>query len=85
MNQETLDNKGRCFSLYRLALERIDSCKESNRKIIPFPKIFLKLCGSFAITKKESWEILFILRDFGLIEIIPHHGVKIKERGKNDV
>lgn len=76
MNQETQTNKQR-FGLYNLALIRIEECKNS-KDIIPFPKIFQKLCRSFSISKKEAWEVLFILRDFGFIEIVPYHGIVLK-------
>lgn len=65
--------------LYSLFLERLNEAKESSKKeIIPFPLIFEKLCRNFSITKQYCWEILFLLRDAELIEIIPFHGVKIK-------
>ena len=51
--------------------------KTCKKEIIPFPKIFEKLCRAFSITKKECWEILFLLRDVGLIEIVPFHGIKL--------
>ncbi|MBU0466932.1 MAG: hypothetical protein KJ718_00960 [Nanoarchaeota archaeon] len=64
--------------LYGLFLERLEKAKASCKKeIIPFPKVFEKLCLNFSITKKQCWEILFILRDTGFIEIVPFHGVKI--------
>ena len=45
--------------------------------IIPFPKIFEKMCRSFSITKQECWEVLFLLRDTGFIEINNKQGIKI--------
>jgi len=70
-------NKSR-FGLYSLALERIKECERVKKQIISFPEIFEKLCRGFSITKKEAWELLFILRDFDLIEIKKFHGVVIK-------
>jgi len=77
MKNITIANKSCRFGLYSLALKRIKEC-ESSRKIIPFPSVFGKLCCSFSIKKKEAWELLFILRDFDMVEIVPFHGVKIK-------
>ena len=66
------------FGLYSLALERIKECEEVKGKIIPFPKVFEKLCRSFQIKKNQCWEILFMLQDFEMIEIVKFHGVRIK-------
>ena len=76
MNKVTIANKDRAFGLYGLAFERIKQCG-SNNGIIAFPDVFEKLCRSFSIKKKEAWEILFILRDFGLLEVVPYHGIRI--------
>lgn len=64
--------------LYGKLIQRLHEVhKEYRKDIIPFPHIFEKLCRNFSITKKECWEILFLLRDVGFIEIIPFHGIKI--------
>jgi len=64
--------------LYMIFLQRVQEAQDSTRdEIIPFPTLFRKLCGNFSITKKECWEILFFLRDFRFIEIVPYKGVKI--------
>jgi len=64
--------------LYGLFFKRILEAKgKSRREIIPFPTLFEKLCRSFSIPKKECWEILFLLRDVGFIEIICGHGVRV--------
>ena len=76
-NVEIADKECR-FGLYNLALIRIKGLEEVKGKIIPFPEIFQKICRSYSIKKKEAFEILFILRDFDMIEIVPYHGVKIK-------
>lgn len=51
-----------------------DSCR---KEIIPFPPLFEQICRNFSMTKAESWDILFMLNDFGLIELVPGHGVKV--------
>lgn len=71
-------NKERTSGLYNLALERIRECETCIGGTIPFPKVFEKLCRSFSISKKEAWEILYILQDFGKIKVVPYHGVVIK-------
>ena len=64
--------------LYGLFFKRLlESNGKSRNDIIPFPDLFEKLCRNFSITKKECWEILFLLRDFGFIEIICGHGVRV--------
>ena len=63
--------------LYGLALARLKECK-GNNDIIKFPDIFSKLCTGFSIRKKDCWELLFLFRDMGFIEIICGHGIKFK-------
>jgi hypothetical protein len=63
--------------LYLIILERINSCRERNKEIITFPKVFSKLGGSFQLHKKEVWEILFFLRDLEFIKIVFGHGIII--------
>jgi len=67
--------------LYGLFLRRINEIRRHSKSVIlPFPVIFQKLCACFSITKKECWEVLFIIRDAGFIEIVPFHGIKLKEQ-----
>ncbi len=63
--------------LYSMFLKRLKELKPDSSDIIRFPKVFEKLCTSFQMTKKQCWEILFMFRDFGLIEIVRGQGVKI--------
>jgi len=66
--------------LYEIFLRRLKQAKETcKREILPFPVVFRKLCLSFSLTKKECWDILFILRDNEFIGIVPFHGVRINE------
>jgi hypothetical protein len=52
--------------------------KPNSKKIyVPFPVVFEKVCRAFSITKKEAWMALFTLYDFGYIEVIRGHGVKL--------
>lgn len=78
MNKQITTNKSRLFWFYVLALERIEECERVKGEIISFPNLFLKLCRGFSIKKKDTWTLLFILRDLGFIEIVPYHGVVIK-------
>ena len=69
--------------LYGLFFNRLLEVKNKSRKeIIPFPILFEKLCRNFSISKKQCWEILFLLRDFNFIEIICGHGVRILRKLK---
>ena len=64
--------------IHNLFVRRLEEAKNKVKgDIVPFPIIFQKLCVSFSIPKKECWEALFALRDLGLIEIVPYHGIKI--------
>lgn len=64
--------------LYTILIKRLQQLDEScNKEIIPFYLVFGKLCRNFSISKKECWDILFLLRDVGIIEIVPFHGIKI--------
>jgi hypothetical protein len=62
---------------YQLAIQRIKECR-SNNGIIKFPELFGKLCTGFSIKKEECWELLFLFRDLGFIEIICGHGVRVR-------
>lgn len=65
--------------LYGLFYKRIREIRfMSNKGIIPFRVVFQKLCSCFSIPKKECWEVLFIIRDMGLIEIVPYHGIRVR-------
>ena len=75
MENQTI-NKTR-NGLYLILFRRLEEVrKKCHKDIIPFPLIFEKLCRNFSITKRECWEILFLLKEFGLIEIIKGHGIK---------
>jgi len=78
MNKQIIPNKSRVFGLYGLLLKRIEECENVEGEIIRFPKVFLALCRGFSIKKKEAWELLYLLRDFGLIKIIAGHGVRLE-------
>jgi len=62
--------------LYSLFLKRLSEIKTKS-EIIPFPLIFEKLCRNFSVTKQDCWEILFLLRDTGFIEIHGTKGIKL--------
>ncbi len=73
-----MENKNNSFGLYRLLFERLNELKTKyHKEIISFPHLFEKICRNFSINKKQAWELLFILREFGFIEIIAGHGIKI--------
>ena len=64
--------------LERLVLKRLLELPASPKSgIVRFPDVFEKLCRNFSITKKECWELLLILRDSGLIEVVPNQGVQV--------
>jgi len=63
--------------LYLIFMKRIYEINREDNEIIPFPIVFEKLCRNFSIPKKECWEVLFILRDEGLIQVVPFRGIKV--------
>jgi len=67
--------------LYSLLFRRLNELeKQCKKEIIPFPEVFSKLCSNFSITKKECWELLYLIKEFGFIEIVPFHGIKIVKK-----
>jgi hypothetical protein len=79
------EGRAKRFGLYSTALKRLKEIqKEYLREtwkpngVIPFPKVFEKLCVTFSIPKEVCWEVLFLLREFGFIEIIPYHGIRLR-------
>ena len=66
--------------LYGIAIKRLHQLKPSSNGIIRFPEVFSKLCSSFSIPKSVAWDLLFILENFGFIEIIRFHGIKLCEK-----
>ena len=51
--------------------------RNSRKKYLSLPETFKRVGGAFSMRKEEIWNRLFLLRDFGLIEIIPFHGVRL--------
>jgi transcription initiation factor IIE alpha subunit len=58
-------------------MRRIYEIMNQKSEIIPFPVVFEKLCRNFSIPKKECWDVLFILRDEGLIQVVPYRGIRV--------
>ena len=66
--------------LYTLFFKRLEDIQRKvKREILPFPDVFEKLCRNFSITKRECWEILFLLKEVGFVEIVPFHGIKLNK------
>lgn len=64
--------------LERLVLKRLLEIRSSPKSgIIRFPDVFEKICRNFSISKKEAWELLFILKMGGVIEIVANQGIRI--------
>lgn len=80
MSRTKTGDKAIPSGLYGIALQRIialDKYSNQKSKIIRFPKVFEIVCRSFSVKKDEAWSILFVLRDFGFIKIIPFQGIII--------
>jgi hypothetical protein len=68
--------------LYGLFWERLKELKKHENpksKIIRFPEVYEKLCSNFSMPKDLAKEILYIFRDFGLIEVVAYQGIKLKK------
>lgn len=79
------NKEGCCKLLCKLKYIEEQIPKNSRKSYIPFADIFKKIGGCFCLRKEEIWNKLFLLKEFGLIEIIPFHGVVLKYRMiKND-
>jgi len=73
-----LETKPRPIGLYSICLQRLGELKESsNQDIIPFSEVFQKICSNFSITKIQCWDILFLIRDAGFIDIVKFRGIKL--------
>jgi hypothetical protein len=55
---------------------------EHNHKFIPWSNSYEKLCRNYSLNKQEIREIIFILRDFGLVDVSPL-GIKLNFEVKN--
>jgi len=82
MERQKQKSQTRIFSLLGLAYERLKEIqsKASVSGIIPFPHVFSKLCASFSLPKVDAWQLILTLKDIGLIEIVPFHGIRIVEK-----
>ncbi len=65
----------KCRGLYGKTIIRLKEIEKSHN-YIPISSVYEKLCRNYSITKQEVREILFLLRDFALLDISPR-GVKL--------
>lgn len=64
--------------LYAILLERLNRLpKHGKMGIIKFPDVFMMICGRFHISKQQAWDLLLLLHEFGIIELLPYHGVRV--------
>jgi len=55
---------------------------KNQNKILPFPAVFEAICRKCSIKKAKAWECLFFLSEFGLIEVVRFHGIKLNYKVK---
>lgn len=89
-----LSNKERCllYTKFLLLLNDVylETPGNSKKSYIPYDAVFKKICRCFSITKNQAFEILFFLREFGLIDIVGYRGIRLnykfirKEVKKNE-
>ena len=65
--------------LYSLFLKKLNELG-AKKKVVLFKEIYNKICPTYSITKQECLEVLFTLKDFGVVEVIKEKGVKIKDK-----
>ena len=79
MHQETIRIP---IGLDAIFMRRLNELKEKQAYlykdgVLPFKVVFEKLCRNFSITKQECWKILFLMRDYGFIDIINPKGIRV--------
>lgn len=67
------------ISIEVLVLKRLRELSFKRGRIIPFPDVFARVCPIFCVPKEEAWAVLRSMEEKGLIEIVPYHGVRIKD------
>jgi len=79
MNLKTQKNhvNAGLYTLLLTRLKELDRCASPHTKIIRFPFVFEKLCRNFSMKKEDVWELLFFLREMGVIEIVPYQGIRL--------
>ncbi|MBU3913688.1 MAG: hypothetical protein KKE50_06365 [Nanoarchaeota archaeon] len=50
----------------------------TSQQVISFPNYFEKVCRKFSITKTKARNCLFFLAEFGLVEIVKFHGIRLR-------
>lgn len=85
MKKQIVIYKGR--GLYGKFLSRLKELETevrgiSKERFIPYSYIYLKLCRNFSMKKRELKEIIFFLRDLGILEI-SQVGAKLNIELKN--
>lgn len=70
---ELLNHLNRTFSSYKF---------KNQNKILPFPVVFGAICRKCSINKAKAWECLFFLSEFGLIEVVKFHGIRLNYKVK---
>lgn len=78
MKEQTNQQNRNRIGLYSILFRRLNEIKKQyHKEIISFPHLFEKICRNFSINKQQCWELLFLLKEFELIEIVKGHGVKV--------
>jgi hypothetical protein len=67
--------------LYATLIERLKKLPKAHKSgIIRLPWVFQTMCGGFHISKQQSWDLLLLLHEFGVIELIPFTGIRILKK-----
>jgi len=77
--KETSNQQTEVFprGLYSILMNRLKKLEKRNGEIVKFPLVFSEICRNFKMTKKECWDILFMLNEFKMIELVPYHGIRL--------
>ena len=61
-----------------------ERAKRYQGKILPFPQARLVLSWLFRLSKEESWLFLKEMQSLGLIQMVPHRGIRILQEVRRD-
>ena len=70
------------LTLEAMALERLGGISEPllPGQILPFPRVFKRLCPIFCMPKETAWEVLRNMEKEGMIFIVRNHGIRIRSK-----
>ncbi|MCZ7393046.1 MAG: hypothetical protein ABOK23_12115 [Candidatus Methanoperedens sp.] len=74
-----LADKPECPLLYRKTIQAINKYCSHDKKVIPFAEIHKTLSWMLHLNKFDRRGVLAELQEMDLIEIVPYHGIKLRQ------